>query len=223
MTATTVMFDAYGTLFDVHSAVERAGAPLGPLAGPVSQMWRTKQLEYSWITTLMGGFDDFWTLTERGLDFALARHGISDPALRSALLAAYRTLDAYPDVVPALERLRRAAKATAIFTNGTRAMVDAAIAASGIGPLLDHVVTVEPVAAYKPVAAVYDHALRAAGVAAPGDIAFVSSNRWDVAGAATFGFRTFWINRTGMPDEYPGRDPEAVLTDLSGLAAALGA
>ncbi|MBX9989087.1 haloacid dehalogenase type II [Phreatobacter oligotrophus] len=223
MTATTVMFDAYGTLFDVHSAVERAGAPLGPLAGPVSQLWRTKQLEYSWITTLMGGFDDFWTLTERGLDFALARHGISDPALRSALLAAYRTLDAYPDVAPALERLRRAAKATAIFTNGTRTMVDAAIAASGIGPLLDHVVTVEPVAAYKPVAAVYDHALRAAGAAVPGDIAFVSSNRWDVAGAATFGFRTFWINRTGMPDEYPGRDPEAVLTDLSGLAAALGA
>lgn len=223
MTATTVMFDAYGTLFDVHSAVERAGAPLGPLAGPVSQLWRTKQLEYSWITTLMGGFDDFWTLTERGLDFALARHGISDPALRGALLAAYRSLDAYPDVAPALERLRRAAKATAIFTNGTRTMVDAAIAASGIGPLLDHVVTVEPVAAYKPVAAVYDHALRAAGAAAPNDIAFVSSNRWDVAGAATFGFRTFWINRTGMPDEYPGRDPEAVLTDLSGLAAALGA
>jgi len=223
MTTSTVMFDAYGTLFDVHSAVERAGAPLGPLAGPVSQMWRTKQLEYSWITTLMGGFDDFWTLTERGLDFALARHGISDPELRGALLAAYRTLDAYADVAPALERLRRAGKATAIFTNGTRTMVDAAIAASGIGPLLDHVMTVEPAAAYKPVAAVYDHAMRAAGVAVPGDIAFVSSNRWDVAGAATFGFRTFWINRTGMPDEYPGRDPEAVLTDLAGLATALGA
>ncbi len=84
-------------------------------------------------------------------------------------------------------------------------------------------VTVEPVGAYKPVAAVYDHAMRAVGAAVPGDIAFVSSNRWDVAGAATFGFRTFWINRSGMPDEYPGRDPEAVLTDLSGLATALGA
>ncbi len=110
MTASTVMFDAYGTLFDVHSAVERAGAPLGPLAAPVSQLWRTKQLEYSWITTLMGGFDDFWTLTERGLDFALARHGISDASLRGALLAAYRTLDAYADVAPALERLRHAAR-----------------------------------------------------------------------------------------------------------------
>ncbi len=223
MTVTTVMFDAYGTLFDVHSAVERAGASLGDLAGPVSQLWRVKQLEYSWVTTLMGGFDDFWTLTERGLDFALARHGVADVALRDRLLAAYRTLDAYADVAPTLDRLRRAGMATAIFTNGTRAMVDAAIAASGIGPLLDHVVTVEPVAAYKPVPAVYDHAMRDVGASSAAAIAFVSSNRWDVAGAATFGFRTFWINRTAMPDEYPGRDPLQALGGLGDLAPALGA
>lgn len=221
MPASTFMFDAYGTLFDVHSAVQRAGAPLGPLADPVAQLWRAKQLEYSWITTMMGSFEDFWTLTGRGLDFALARHGVSDPALRQALLDAYRTLDAYPDVAPALSRLKSAGKSTAIFTNGTQEMVDAAIAAAGIGALIDHVVTVAPVGAYKPVPAVYQHAMGSVGIGQPGEIVFVSSNRWDVAGAARFGFVPVWVNRTGMPNEYPDADPVATLPDLGGLAPTL--
>ncbi len=175
----------------------------------------------TWITTLMGGFEDFWTLTGRGLDFALARHGVADPALRQALLDAYRTLDAYPDVAPALGRLKAAGKSTAIFTNGTQEMVDAAIAAAGIGALIDHVVTVAPVGAYKPVPAVYQHAMGSVGVGQPGEIAFVSSNRWDVAGAAAFGYVPVWVNRTGMPNEYPGADPVATLPDLSGLAPTL--
>ncbi len=221
MPASTFMFDAYGTLFDVHAAVQRAGAPLGPLAEPVSQLWRAKQLEYSWITTMTGGFEDFWTLTGRGLDFALARHGVADPALRQALLAAYETLDAYPDVAPALQRLKAAGKTTAIFTNGTRAMVDKAIAAAGIGRLLDAVVTVEDVGAYKPVPAVYAHAQGSLGIPSAGDVVFVSSNRWDVAGAARFGFVPVWVNRTGMPNEYPGADPVATLPDLAGLQPSL--
>lgn len=219
MAASTFMFDAYGTLFDVHSAVRRAGAALGPLAEPVSQLWRTKQLEYSWTLTLMRGFEDFWTLTERGLDFALARHGIADPALKASLMDAYLTLSAYPDVAPALGRLKAAGKATAVFTNGTRAMVDRSIAAAGIGALLDHVVTVEASAAYKPGPDVYDRAMREVGVAVPGEIVFVSSNRWDVAGAATAGFVPVWVNRAGLPDEYPGRAPVAEMPDLGGLAA----
>lgn len=221
MPADTFIFDAYGTLFDVHAAVQRGGATLGPLAEPVSQLWRAKQLEYSWITTLMGGFEDFWTLTTRGLDFALARHGVADPALRQALLAAYETLAAYPDVAPALERLKAAGKTTAIFSNGTPAMVDKAIAAAGIGPLIDAVVTVEPVGAFKPVPAVYAHAQRVLGIGDPGDVVFVSSNRWDVAGAARFGFVPVWVNRTAMPNEYPGADPVATLADLAGLGPAI--
>ncbi len=220
MTASTFMFDAYGTLFDVHSAVREAGASLGALAEPVSQLWRAKQLEYSWTLTLMGGFDDFWTLTGRGLDHALARHGVTDPALSAALMEAYRTLGAYPDAAPALARLKDAGKTTAVFTNGTQAMVDAAIAAAGIGGLLDHVVTVEPSAAYKPSPAVYDRAMRTVGIGAAHEIVFVSSNRWDIAGAASFGMVPVWINRTGMPNEYPGRDPVATLPDLGGLATA---
>jgi 2-haloacid dehalogenase len=220
MTANTFMFDAYGTLFDVHSAVREAGASLGALAEPVSQLWRAKQLEYSWTLTLMQGFDDFWTLTERGLDHALARYGVADPALKAALMDAYLTLGAYPDVAPALARLKAAGKTTGVFTNGTRTMVDAAIAAAGIGTLLDHVVTIEPVGAYKPSPSVYDHAMRQAGIAHPHEIVLVSSNRWDVAGAASFGMVTVWINRTGAPNEYPGRDPIATLPDLAGLATA---
>ena len=219
MAAGTFMFDAYGTLFDVHAAVARAGSPLGDMAGSISQLWRVKQLEYSWTTTLIGGFDDFWTLTERGLDFALARHGVADAGLRRALLDAYLNLDAYSDVAPLLRRLRAAGKATAIFTNGTRKMVDAAIAAAGLADLIDHVVTVEPVRAYKPAPADYAAAQAAVDAARPGDVVFVSSNRWDVAGAASFGFSAVWINRTGQPDEYPGRDPVAELTGLADLEA----
>lgn len=217
------MFDAYGTLFDVHAAVQRAGAPLGPLAEPVSQFWRAKQIEYTWTTTLMGRFEDFWILTGRGLDFALARHGISDGALRQALLDAYRTLDAYADVMPALARLKAAGKTTAIFTNGTQAMVDEAIDAAGIRTFLDHVVTVEPAGAFKPAPSVYAHALAAVGGGPAASVVFVSSNRWDVAGAAAAGFVPVWVNRSGMPGEYPGLDPVVTLPDLSGLGPALAA
>ncbi|QCI66511.1 haloacid dehalogenase type II [Phreatobacter stygius] len=217
MPANTFMFDAYGTLFDVHAAVARAGVSLGENAAAISQLWRTKQLEYSWTTTLIGGFDDFWTLTERGLDFALARHGVADPALKQALLDAYLNLDAYPDVAPLLARLKARRLTTAIFTNGTRRMVDAAIAAAGLADLIDHVVTVEAVRAYKPAPAVYAAAQAAVGAGQPRDIVLVSSNRWDVAGAAAFGFTAVWVNRAGLPNEYPGHDPVAVVADLTAL------
>lgn len=211
------MFDAYGTLFDVHAAVARAGAPLGDRAEAISQLWRAKQLEYSWTGTLIGGFADFWTLTERSLDFALARHGLADAGLRTALLDAYRTLSAYPDVAPALTWLKTAGHGLAIFTNGTRAMVEAAIAAAGLDSLIDHVVTVEPTRAYKPAPAVYAAAQAAVGAARPADVTFVSSNRWDVAGASAFGFTTAWLNRARQPDEYPAWPPGRILPDLGAL------
>ncbi|WP_150288061.1 haloacid dehalogenase type II [Rhabdaerophilum calidifontis] len=207
------MFDAYGTLFDVHAAVARAGASLGARAEALSALWRAKQLEYSWTMTLMGraGEVDFWTLTGRALDFALARFAIDDPALRGALL------DAYPDVAPALAALKAAGHRTAIFTNGTRRMVEAAIAASGIGAMLDHVITVEPTGRFKPDPAVYAHARAEAGAPPPRKIVFVSSNRWDVAAAAHAGFTPIWVNRSGQPGEYPELEPAAVMRDLSSL------
>lgn len=214
------MFDAYGTLFDVHSAVQRAGQSLGPRAEAISALWRAKQLEYTWTLSLMGrgGDHDFAALTARALDFSLARFAINDPALRAQLLDAYQVLDAYPDVAPALVTLKAIGHRTAIFTNGTRSMVDAAIAASGIGALLDHVITVEPVGSFKPRPDVYAHAQRVVGAASGSDIVFVSSNRWDVAAAASVGFAPVWVNRTGQPPEYQGLDPLTTVRDLGGLA-----
>lgn len=213
------MFDAYGTLFDVHSAVQRAGAGLGANRDAISQLWRAKQLEYTWTLTLMGqsGTADFAALTERALDFALARFGVGDPPLRQALLDAYQMLDAYPDVASFLADLRAGGNRTAIFTNGTRAMIDAAIAHAGIGALLDAVITVEPVGKFKPHPDVYAHALASVGSPPTHEIVFVSSNRWDVAGAARFGFTPVWVNRTGQPGEYAGLDPIVMVDDLSGL------
>jgi 2-haloacid dehalogenase len=132
-------------------------------------------------------------------------------------MEAYLTLDAYPDVAPALSALKAAGHGTAIFTNGTRKMVDAAIAASGLGRLLDHVVTVEPTGRYKPDPTVYAHAQTAVGTAIAGAITFVSSNRWDVAAAANAGFTPVWCNRTGQPEEYPKLAPSRVIAGLHEL------
>lgn len=213
------MFDAYGTLFDVHSAVMRAGASLGSKAGEVSALWRAKQLEYSWVLTVMGQSTpaDFWLLTQQALDFALARFDLRKPDLRAALLDAYRTLDAFPEVPETLSRLRSSGHRTAIFTNGTRAMVEDAIGAAKMGNLVDHVITVEETGLFKPAMNVYAHAAKVVGAARPCDITFVSSNRWDIAGAKAAGFNPLWVNRAGLPDEYPGFAPFRVIADLRAL------
>lgn len=215
------MFDAYGTLFDVHSAVMQAGAPLGSEAAAFSALWRQKQLEYTWTYSAFGLASDpannFEALTARALDLCIAKFGINPPGMRDALLAAYRVLQAYPDVAPSLADLKAAGHTTAIFTNGTAAMVQAAIDAAGIAGLIDHVITVEPTGRYKPDPQVYEHARSAVGANTPADIVFVSSNRWDVAGAANFGFTPVWVNRTHQPPEYPGLDPIVAVDDLSNL------
>lgn len=213
------LFDAYGTLFDVHSAIAREGAALGERASAVSALWRTKQLEYSWVLSAMGAAEgvNFETLTARGLDFALAAHGIEDATLRAKLLSAYDQLSAYPDVAPTLERLKAAGHTTAVFTNGTRRMVEKAIAAANLGGLVDTIVTVEPCGGFKPLEAVYAHASRESGAGSPAAVRFASSNRWDVAGGVRFGFETYWINRTGAPEEYPELPPARRLTSLAEL------
>lgn len=217
----TYMFDAYGTLFDVHSAIVQAGQPLGAQAPAFSALWRQKQLEYTWTYTLMGLAGDpalnFEGLTARALNFTIEKFGINPPGMRDALLAAYQTLAAFPDVIPALTDLRNAGHSTAIFTNGTANWITAAMNAAGLTPLINTVVTVEPVGRFKPEVVVYEHARQAVGAGAPADVVFVSSNRWDVAGAARYGFTPVWVNRTGQPAEYTGLDPIVLVGDLSGL------
>jgi 2-haloacid dehalogenase len=215
------VFDAYGTLFDVHAAIARHRATAGPDADRASEIWRTKQLEYTWTLSLADQYVDFWTLTERALDYALARVPSVNPGLRPQLLQAYLTLDAFADARSALAAIKRAGHATAILSNGAPAMLDAAVAAAGLRPLLDAVLSVDAVRVYKPDRRVYAMVTEAFAID-PDEVIFVSSNRWDVMGASAFGFRAAWVNRAKMPDEYPDLAPERVLTDLGGLMALAG-
>ncbi|KAA2234692.1 haloacid dehalogenase type II [Salinarimonas soli] len=210
------VFDAYGTLFDVHSAVSRHAAQVGPDAARLSELWRGKQLEYSWVLSLAGRYEPFWTLTERALDHALARCPGVDRAVRPLLLEAYRALDAYPEVPDALAGLRSRGLATGILSNGDPGMLGAATASAGLTGSLDHVISVEAAGVFKTDPRAYALVPAALGVA-PEDTLFVSSNRWDIAGAAAFGFMPVWVNRAGLPDEYPGLEPVATVADLRAL------
>ncbi|KQT80641.1 haloacid dehalogenase type II [Methylobacterium sp. Leaf466] len=212
-----VVFDAYGTLLDVHSAVARHAPAIGPDAARLSEVWRAKQLEYSWVHALMGRYCPFWTLTERALDHALARHPAVDKGLRARLLDAYRDLDAYPEVAATLDALRAAGRRAAILSNGDAAMLARAVDAAGIGARLDAVLSVEPAGTFKTAPAAYALVTERFGVA-PGAVRFVSSNRWDVAGAAAFGFQAIWVNRAGLADEYPDFPPVSVIATLDALA-----
>src|SRR5437763_1542637 len=172
-------FDAYGTLFDVHAAVSRHRDAAGPEADRFSEVWRTKQLEYAWMLSAAGHYLDFWTLTERALDHAFARFPTVDRALRAALLDCYFKLDAFPDAQAALKVLQARGMKTAILSNGSPKMLDAAVANAKIGSDLDAVFSVDTIRIYKPRAEVYALVTDAFGFA-PADVAFVSSNRWDV-------------------------------------------
>jgi 2-haloacid dehalogenase len=195
------VFDAYGTLFDVHSAVRRHAAACGAEAEAISALWRQKQLEYTWTRSLMRHHADFWAVTGEGLDHALRVHGKEDPNLHRALMEAYLSLDAYPEVPEVLLRLKRAGIKTAILSNGTPEMLAAAVRSAGIGALLDSVYSVESVGIYKPDPRVYELAVKGLGV--PKDrIWFQSSNVWDAAAAGAFGFNVVWCNRGRAPLEY---------------------
>ena len=213
---TIFVFDAYGTLFDVHAAILRCGET-GPDAERLSEIWRSKQLEYTWTLTLAGHYADFWTLTERALDFALARVPAVDKGLRTRLLDAYFKLDAFPDARAALRALKAKQHKTGILSNGSPSMLKGAVDAAGIGPELDAVLSVDALKMSKRRPEVYklvtDHYR-----CRPSDVVFVSSNRWDVMAAVSVGFHALWVNRGKMPNEYADFPPERVLNDLSGVA-----
>ena len=220
--AELIVFDAYGTLFDVAAAARRAAAEPGQerLAGTWPQLaaiWRDKQVGYSWWRTVVGAHAPFWQVTEEALDFALEATGLSgDDALRERLLALYRELDAYDEVPAMLDRLKQAGKRTAILSNGSPDMLRAAVAHAGIGPALDAVLSVETVGVFKPAGAVYGLVGQRFGTDR-GEVLFVSANGWDVAAAARYGFTAAWVNRDGAATErLPGR-PAHVLPDLSTL------
>jgi 2-haloacid dehalogenase len=216
------VFDAYGTVFDFASAAACCRDVLGEAAERLTALWRDKQLQYTWLRAAQGRHADFWQVTGDALDFALETMGLADPGLRERLMQLYLTLEPFPEVAAVLRRLRSAGLTTAILSNGTPAMLAAAIANAGLASLFDHVLSVEEVGVYKPHPKVYRLACDRLGLAANA-IVFLSSNAWDAHAASASGMGVVWCNRYGQkPERLPGRpDREiATLAELPSLIAA---
>jgi len=211
------VFDAYGTLFDVHAPVAKLAQEIGEKAEALSRLWRQKQLEYSWLRSLMGVHADFWHVTGDALDYALAFHGIEDPGLKDELMVLYLKLDAYDDARSALEALKSRNMRTAILSNGSPSMLDAAVRSAGLDKLLDEVLSVEDVGIYKPSRRVYRLAMQKFVIHDAPAICFISANTWDAQAAAQFGFQVVRIDRFGLPnDRIPGK-PTAIVKSLTEL------
>jgi 2-haloacid dehalogenase len=215
------VFDAYGTLFDVVAAARHCQEDLGDQWAPLAQIWRDKQLQYTWLRSLMGAYTPFWQITQDGLDYALATLKISDPALRERLLNIYLELDAYPEVAAMLTALKGAGLKTAILSNGSPEMLEAAVANAGLAPVLDRVWSVDGLRVFKPDSRVYQMAVD--DLAVPKNrICFMSSNAWDACAAANFGFRVVWVNRFAQADERIPGQPEHEIRNLAELPPLFG-
>jgi 2-haloacid dehalogenase len=210
------VFDAYGTLFDVNSAAHSAQDILQEKWHPLAELWRAKQLQYTWLRGLSGRHADFWQVTGDALDFAMSSLHLEDPAVRDRLMSLYLTLSTYPDVPETLRRLKAAGVKLAMLSNGTPAMLAAASTNAGIADLFDAVLSVEEVKVYKPHPSVYKLACDRLNVAAA-SICFLSSNGWDAYSAKAFGFRVLWCNRAGQAPERIPETPDGQIVTLAEL------
>jgi 2-haloacid dehalogenase len=215
------VFDAYGTLFDFNSAVARHRAAIGTKADQLSEMWRAKQVQYTWLRNSMKSYAPFWQVTGEALDHCLAAQGITAPGVREKLLGAYLALDPFPEVPAMLDRLRAAGKKLAILSNGNPEMLDPMVAASGLADRFDAVLSVDKCKVFKVDPRAYELVEARCGVK-PRNVCFLSSNCWDAHGAALFGFNVQWVNRAGAPDDNLPGTLAGQLKDLSGLPALLG-
>ena len=226
MPVTTCVFDAYGTLFDVAAAARVAAEQpgqerLAEVWPRLAADWRAKQLQYTWLRAITGDHTSFWQVTQDGLGWAMEASGLDDPVLRETLLALYWELPAYPEVPKMLNTLKDQGFKTGILSNGSPDMLEGAVEFAGVGDALDAVLSVEDVGIFKPARAVYDMVGAHFGTD-PGEVLFVSSNGWDAAGAAQYGFTTVWVNRAGEPmDRLPAR-PGHMLSDLTTIPELAG-
>jgi 2-haloacid dehalogenase len=210
------VFDAYGTLFDVGSAARASQDTLGEKWQPLAELWRAKQLQYTWLRSLAGHHADFWQVTGDALDYALSTFQLEDAGLRDRLMNLYLALSAYPEVAGTLKCLKAAGMKLAILSNGAPAMLAAAAENSGISSLFDAVLSVEEVKIYKPHPSVYALACERFNVSAA-SICFVSSNGWDAYSAKAFGLRVLWCNRLGQAPERIPETPDAQIGTLAEL------
>lgn len=213
-------FDAYGTLFDVHSVVEAINAHFPDKGAALSEIWRVKQLEYTWLVTLMERYQPMWALTRASLVYALKRLDLTldEPSIE-ALMQRYLHLQPYPEVVDALRALRE--RHRAIFSNGNPEMLNPLVQNGGLAPVIDDIISVDPVQVFKPSQRAYRYAEQQLGVPAE-QVLFVSSNGFDVAGAKTFGFQVAWIKRARGQLEELDVEPDHVVNSLSDIVELVG-
>lgn len=220
--ADVVLFDAYGTLLDVHAPVMRLAARFGDRAESFSRLWRQKQLEYTWLRSLMRRHADFAQVTADALDHVMEVHGIRDAGLRAELLALYEKLSPHADALACLKAVAERGLKTAILSNGSPGMLNAAVVSSGLADYLDAVISVEQAGIYKPDPRTYALAFSHFGEHDPRRYLFISANPWDCHGAAAFGFQVVRVNRAGLPDEKLPGVKLAEIPDLSALSPLLG-
>jgi 2-haloacid dehalogenase len=210
------VFDAYGTLFDFSSAALKAGDELGTDWQPLSDLWRQKQLQYTWLRGLAGRHADFWQVTADALDFALSTLSMDRPELRARLMDLYLHLGCYPEVPETVRRLQATGTRMAILSNGTPAMLAAVVRHNGLEDMFEAVLSVEEVGVFKPHPSVYRLASDRLQIA-PSSICFLSSNAWDAYSAKASGLRVLWCNRFGQAPERIPATPDGEIKDLSVL------
>jgi 2-haloacid dehalogenase len=221
-----ILFDAYGTLFDVAAAARNYAQSTG--ARPefarqwraIAAMWRLKQLEYSWLRGLSGDYTDFWAVTRDALEFTLEKHDCASEILRDRLMELYDHLDAYSDVAPTLAALKAAQYKVGILSNGAPAMLASAVESAGIGDYLDVVLSVDSVKTFKPHGSVYGMAT-AAFRAQRREIVLISCNGWDICSASAYGLTSIWVNRHDDPLDRLAAKPDRIISDMSALCDAI--
>ena len=215
------VFDAYGTLLDIHSAVSRNSAWVGDAGDAFSSLWRQRQLEYTWTRSLMNQYADFWEITREALEYALESfHLDGHDGLKESLMNSYLELTAYPDVSDTLQKIKSLGMMTAVLSNGTPRMLREALHANRLSTYFDACLSVDELKLYKPHPRVYELACNRLDVR-PQQICFISANGWDLAGAASFGFRTIWINRDHLAREYKFANLHSQQRSLSEVPASI--
>jgi 2-haloacid dehalogenase len=214
------VFDAYGTLFDFASAVARCPDIPDDMRSSLNAIWRDKQLQYTWLRSLQGRYADFWQVTGDALDFALDSLGIGTPALHGKLMSLFLSLQAFPEVKEVLTVLRAKGFATAILSNGTPTMLQAAVSSAELAGLFDAILSADAVQTFKTDPLVYRLALQRLEVS-PSEVAFQSSNAWDAYAASDFGMRAVWCNRSGQRREHLPGSPDFEISSLAELPALL--
>lgn len=208
------VFDAYGTLFKVSTEIPGLKKRAVSVVNKIQELWRVRQLEYSWLITCMGKWNDFNEVTEQALDYAMAYHNVNDPWLKEQLLSIYASPSTFDDVVPFLKQLAKEDQQTAILSNGVEETLIEGTKAAKVNKLIGQIISADKVRVYKPSRSVYNLVNQSFNCKSE-DVIFFSANAWDICGASSFGFSTVWVNRAGGPFEKMDCVPGQVVSDLS--------